>query len=999
MKKSFRKTASVMLAIVMVVMIIPFGCISVNAAYNYLFPVNNGGAIAFGYGYSESYGGTHNGIDIHSSGDDTIYAACDGVVEATANSCPHVSIWPTKCEHYNTFGNYIRIGNSDGTKAYYGHLKQNSLLVSAGQSVKRGQAIASMGSSGYSSGKHLHFELRKSNYSTTINTNPSTIGGEMNYSYSGYGGSGTGDLGDGFYALITHMASWNHLTNESDGNVDICWENYTANQYWKFYRQSDGSYIIKNAKTGKCLDLSGGSTQNGANIQVWDQNSSDAQKWELIPCGNGYQIKAKCTDCVMEMNAWSFYQGVNCVSGSRDGSDAEIFAINKRDFNTVGKTELSVNTSGADTVFTWGNAWCSTAYNIQIYRGTGTSGSPAISLWNVQNNSFTYRLDDGTYTAYLECFNALGDYVNSTPVTFEKTLNPSGYVDVGTNFYASISHIASGKYATTQTNGNVNLCSDTNIANQYWKFFRQNDGSYKIKSAFSGKCLEVESASTQDGSNIQVNDENTSPEQSWYIYPCGNGYQLKAKCTACVMKMNAWSFYEGVNLVSGGKDGSGAEIFAINVKDFNDIGKTNLDVKCKDGKAIFTWGDARCSTAYNIQIWRGNSASGERAYSLWNVKNNSFTYSLDEGTYTAYIECFNAFSDYVNSSPVTFKVANYNSLIPSASIEYNGHTYEFYNHTYTWYEAYLACEKLGGHLVTITSQEENEKVVELVNGACACVWLGATKLNSDKWYWVNSEPYTENNFWASGEPNDISGNEPFINLYASGTDIGRWNDISGNNENAKGFVCEYDDDIIADNYAPSQMIEYNGYRYELFDYCVDWQTAKRICEKKGGTLADITNAEQQELIWNLTQQGNKAEYWIGLTDINDGGVWKWVTGKDSSYNNWKPGTPDYDLGVESYGLIKKDDGTWNDLKGYAYAYHSIGFICKTPLHTIGDTNLDGYITISDVTSIQRYLAELAVFNDEQLALADTNGDGEINIADATHLQMYLAEYGVVLGKQ
>ena len=91
----------------MIVLMIPNGMISVSAAYNYLFPVNNGGSIAFGYGYSESYGGTHYGIDIHSSDDDTIYAACDGVVEATANSCPHVSIWPTKCEHYNTFGNYI----------------------------------------------------------------------------------------------------------------------------------------------------------------------------------------------------------------------------------------------------------------------------------------------------------------------------------------------------------------------------------------------------------------------------------------------------------------------------------------------------------------------------------------------------------------------------------------------------------------------------------------------------------------------------------------------------------------------------------------------------------------------------------------------------------------------------------------------------------------------------------------------------------------------------
>lgn len=67
---------------------------------------------------------------------------------------------------------------------------------------------------------------------------------------------------------------------------------------------------------------------------------------------------------------------------------------------------------------------------------------------------------------------------------------------------------------------------------------------------------------------------------------------------------------------------------------------------------------------------------------------------------------------------------------------------------------------------------------------------------------------------------------------------------------------------------------------------------------------------------------------------------------------------------------------------------------------VGDTNLDGKITISDVTAVQRHLAELEKFTEEQLAVADTNGDSEINIIDATHLQKNLAEFdGIVLGKQ
>ena len=67
---------------------------------------------------------------------------------------------------------------------------------------------------------------------------------------------------------------------------------------------------------------------------------------------------------------------------------------------------------------------------------------------------------------------------------------------------------------------------------------------------------------------------------------------------------------------------------------------------------------------------------------------------------------------------------------------------------------------------------------------------------------------------------------------------------------------------------------------------------------------------------------------------------------------------------------------------------------------IGDVNKDKTISISDVTEIQRHLAEWIHFSDEQFVLADTNGDGKVDISDATHLQKYLAEFDdVILGTQ
>lgn len=58
----------------------------------------------------------------------------------------------------------------------------------------------------------------------------------------------------------------------------------------------------------------------------------------------------------------------------------------------------------------------------------------------------------------------------------------------------------------------------------------------------------------------------------------------------------------------------------------------------------------------------------------------------------------------------------------------------------------------------------------------------------------------------------------------------------------------------------------------------------------------------------------------------------------------------------------------------------------------GDVNLDGDISIKDVTSIQRNLADLECFDDSQKQIADVTGDGELSINDATLIQRYLADY-------
>lgn len=86
----------------------------------------------------------HTGIDIPASYGEDVVAVADGVVIT--------SRW------VNGYGYTIMISHGSGLVTLYGH--NSSLVVSAGQSVKKGQVIAKIGSTGWSTGNHCHFEVR-----------------------------------------------------------------------------------------------------------------------------------------------------------------------------------------------------------------------------------------------------------------------------------------------------------------------------------------------------------------------------------------------------------------------------------------------------------------------------------------------------------------------------------------------------------------------------------------------------------------------------------------------------------------------------------------------------------------------------------------------------------------------------------------------------------------------------------------------------------------------
>ena len=113
----------------------------------YVWPAH--GVLTSGYGWR--WGRMHQGIDVAGPVGTPIFSAAPGVVERSG--------WNS-----GGYGNLVEVRHPDGSMTRYAH--NSRLLVESGQQVRQGQQIAEMGSTGYSTGPHLHFEIHLPNQGT-----------------------------------------------------------------------------------------------------------------------------------------------------------------------------------------------------------------------------------------------------------------------------------------------------------------------------------------------------------------------------------------------------------------------------------------------------------------------------------------------------------------------------------------------------------------------------------------------------------------------------------------------------------------------------------------------------------------------------------------------------------------------------------------------------------------------------------------------------------------
>jgi Ca2+-binding RTX toxin-like protein len=238
----------------------------------------------------------------------------------------------------------------------------------------------------------------------------------------------------------------------------------------------------------------------------------------------------------------------------------------------------------------------------------------------------------------------------------------------------------------------------------------------------------------------------------------------------------------------------------------------------------------------------------------------------------------------------------------STLFNYNGNTY-LLGTAETWQQAQSQAQSLGGNLVTINNQAEQDWLVSTFGGS-EQLWIGFTdEVTQGQFKWASGENSTYTN-WYPGEPNGNNGQEDYVGMNYGGA--GTWNDYSST-YSQRGII-------------EIKFYEYNGSKYLLTD-TVTWQQAQSQAQSLGGNLVTVNDQAEQD--WLVTTFGGSENLWIGFTDEVTEGEFKWASGETSTYTNWYPDEPN-DAGNEDYvGMNFGDAGTWND---YSSTYSQRGII-------------------------------------------------------------------------
>ena len=302
------------------------------------------------------------------------------------------------------------------------------------------------------------------------------------------------NIATGVSMIITSVANKKLVTDVTGAStangarVQLYSSNNTNAQKYRFESIGNGTYKIINASSGKVLDVAGGSTANGASLQQYTSNNTVAQQWTVRNYGSGkialVSVNANKAVDIPDGNA---VQQAQLQLYSPNGTVAQQWTVAKAPLTLrerLNETAAKHRQDLPDGTYTFGSklntsmkmdvsgASRSNYGNVQIWAGNGTNAQK----WKVTHDS--------------------NGYVTLTSVNSGKVLDVNGGVSAnGTNVQQ---YDSNGTYA------------------QKWIAVKNSDGSYTFQSALAeNKVLDVSGASTSNGANVQLYTANGTNAQKW----------------------------------------------------------------------------------------------------------------------------------------------------------------------------------------------------------------------------------------------------------------------------------------------------------------------------------------------------------------------------------------------------------------------------------------------------------------------------------------------------
>ena len=252
-------------------------------------------------------------------------------------------------------------------------------------------------------------------------------------------------------------------------NIQL-WEYVEGNtQEWQFTRLSNGLYTLRNPRSGKYLDVAGASTASGANVEIWQDTGACAQQWAVMVNSNGYRLVSACSGKSLDIGDGKITNGTNVQIWDNNDSDAQHWFIDGLDANVPNGTyQMHVDDQYLDVA---GNSWDNGA-NVQLWEHTGAGGQ----FWQINS------IGGGLYTL--------------------RSSQSGKYLDVAG--------------ANPNAGTNVEIWQGTGACAQQWRIVTSGSG-YRLTSACSGRSLDIVNGVIKNGTNVQIWDNNGAQAQKWTI--------------------------------------------------------------------------------------------------------------------------------------------------------------------------------------------------------------------------------------------------------------------------------------------------------------------------------------------------------------------------------------------------------------------------------------------------------------------------------------------------